>query len=39
MCEDDRAGLGIDRTHDEADRRAGRRLACPTLVVWATQDN
>jgi len=24
MCEDYRAGLGVDREHDEADRRAGR---------------
>jgi len=39
MCEDYRAGLGIDRAHDDADRRAGRRLACPTLVVWVTQDD
>jgi haloacetate dehalogenase len=39
MCEDYRAGLGIDRAHDEADRRAGRTLACPTLVVWAVHDD
>ncbi len=39
MCEDYRAGLGIDRSHDEADRRAGRRALCPTLVVWATRDD
>jgi len=39
MCEDYRAGLSIDRAHDDADQRAGRRLACPTLVVWATQDD
>ena len=39
MCEDYRAGLGIDRAHDDADRRAGRRLACPTLVLWATRDD
>jgi haloacetate dehalogenase len=39
MCEDYRAGLGLDREHDETDRRAGRRLACPTLVVWARQDD
>jgi haloacetate dehalogenase len=39
MCEDYRAGLGLDRAHDDADQRAGRRLACPTLVVWATQDD
>jgi haloacetate dehalogenase len=39
MCEDYRAGLGIDREHDDADRRAGRRIACPVLVVWAVQDD
>ena len=39
MMEDYRAGLGIDREHDEADRRAGRRIECPTLVLWATEDD
>ena len=39
MLEDYRAGLGIDRDHDEADRRAGRRVACPLLVLWALQDD
>jgi haloacetate dehalogenase len=39
MCEDYRAGLGIDRDHDDADRRAGRRAQCPALVVWATLDD
>jgi haloacetate dehalogenase len=39
MLEDYRAGLGIDRAHDEADRRAGRRLACPTLVLWSLRDD
>jgi haloacetate dehalogenase len=39
MCEDYRAGLGLDRSHDEADRRAGRRIACPLLVAWATEDD
>ncbi|MDQ3822835.1 MAG: alpha/beta hydrolase [Actinomycetota bacterium] len=39
MCEDYRAGLGIDREHDEADRRAGRRVECPTLVLWASEDD
>jgi haloacetate dehalogenase len=39
MCEDYRAGLGIDREHDQADRRAGRRVACPTLVLWALRDD
>jgi len=39
MCEDYRAGLGVDRAVDEADRAAGRRIACPTLVLWATRDD
>jgi len=39
MCEDYRAGLGIDRAHDDADRAAGRTLACPVLVVWAERDD
>jgi haloacetate dehalogenase len=39
MCEDYRAGLGIDRAHDEADRAAGRRVRCPTLVLWARRDD
>jgi haloacetate dehalogenase len=39
MCEDYRAGLGIDREHDDEDRRAGRRLACPLLMVWAAEDD
>jgi haloacetate dehalogenase len=39
MMEDYRAGLGIDREHDEADRAAGRRVKCPVLVLWATKDD
>jgi haloacetate dehalogenase len=39
MIEDYRAGLGIDRRHDEDDRRAGRRVACPTLALWARRDD
>jgi haloacetate dehalogenase len=39
MCEDYRAGLGIDREHDEADRAAGRRVSCPTLFLWSTRDD
>ena len=33
FCEDYRAGAGIDRTLDEADLAAGRKIACPTLVL------
>jgi haloacetate dehalogenase len=39
MMEDYRAGLGIDRAHDDADRAAGRRVQCPALVLWATRDD
>jgi haloacetate dehalogenase len=39
MCEDYRAGLTVDRTHDEADRAAGRRVRCPTLFVWCEHDD
>jgi haloacetate dehalogenase len=38
MLEDYRAGLGIDRAHDDADKAAGRTVACPTLVLWAAND-
>ena len=39
MLEDYRAGLGVDRAHDEADRAAGRRVRCPVLVAWAARDD
>jgi haloacetate dehalogenase len=39
MMEDYRAGLGIDRKHDDEDRAAGRKVSCPTLIVWATEDD
>jgi haloacetate dehalogenase len=39
MVEDYRAGLGIDRQHDLADRQAGRVLQCHTLVLWPTEDD
>lgn len=39
MCEDYRAGLGIDREHDEADRAAGRRVRCPALLLQARDDD
>ncbi len=39
MMEDYRAGLGIDWEHDEADRRAGRRVACPALFLWSLRDD
>jgi haloacetate dehalogenase len=36
VCEDYRAGAGIDRKHDAADREAGRRITCPVLALWAS---
>jgi haloacetate dehalogenase len=39
MCEDYRAGLGIDRDHDAADRAAGRQVVCPTLLVESADDD
>ena len=39
MLEDYRAGLGIDVEHDATDRAAGRRIACPTLVLWSSRDD
>jgi haloacetate dehalogenase len=39
MIEDYRAGLGIDRAHDDADRAAGRTVDCPALVLWALRDD
>lgn len=39
MLEDHRAGLGVDRAADEADRAAGRRITCPTLVLWSARDD
>lgn len=31
--------LGVDRAADDADRAAGRYLACPTLVAWSSADD
>ena len=33
MCADFRASFFLDREHDLADRRAGRRIECPLLVI------
>ena len=39
MVEDYRAGLGIDRANDEADRAAGRRIQCPTMLLESADDD
>jgi haloacetate dehalogenase len=38
MCEDYRAGAGIDDEIDEADRLTGRRISCPLLALWSARD-
>lgn len=35
ICEEYRAAATLDRAHDLDDRRAGRRIACPTLALWS----
>ncbi|MDM9627666.1 alpha/beta hydrolase [Rhizobium sp. S152] len=39
MIEDYRAGIRIDHEHDRADREAGKRVKCPMLCLWSTQDD
>jgi haloacetate dehalogenase len=38
MCEDYRAGAGVDDETDEADQQAGRRISCPVLVLWSARE-
>jgi len=37
ICEEYRAAATIDREHDRTDRGAGRRIACPLLVLWSAE--
>jgi haloacetate dehalogenase len=37
ICEEYRAAATLDRQHDEADRKSGRRIACPLLALWSGQ--
>ncbi len=37
MCEDYRAGATVDLEHDRQDRRAGKRISCPMLVLRGKQ--
>ncbi len=39
MLEDYRAGLTVDRAHEETDRANGRRLNMPLLVLWSLRDD
>lgn len=36
ICEDYRAGAGIDRAQDFHDRTDERRIQCPLLVLWSS---
>ena len=35
ICEEYRAAATLDRWHDEADHKSGRRIACPLLALWS----
>ncbi|MHC9292128.1 alpha/beta fold hydrolase [Mycobacterium sp. LTG2003] len=37
MCEDYRAGFGIDSELDRADRASGRKISAPLLALWGTR--
>jgi len=39
MLEDYRAGLSIDRVHEEQDRQLGRKIQCPVLCLWSEKDD
>jgi haloacetate dehalogenase len=36
-CEDYRAGIGVDCEFDDADRKAGHKVAPPMLALWGAQ--
>lgn len=36
-CEDYRAGFSIDLQHDREDVAAGRKITCPTLILWGSR--
>ena len=36
-CEDYRAGATVDLANDRADAAAGRKIACPTLILWGVR--
>jgi haloacetate dehalogenase len=35
ICEEYRAAATLDREHDALDRAGGRRIRCPSLVLWS----
>ena len=34
VCEDYRAGAGVDLAMDNADRESGRKVECPVMLLW-----
>jgi haloacetate dehalogenase len=36
LCEDYRAGWGLDRARDQADREKGNKIKCPMLALWGS---
>ena len=38
ICADYRASFWLDREHDQDDRRDGRRIVCPTLVITGVEE-
>jgi len=38
MIEDYRAGAAVDRWHEADDRDNGRKIKCPTRVLWSSED-
>ncbi|MGF6484628.1 alpha/beta fold hydrolase [Paraburkholderia sp. JPY419] len=38
ICEDYRAAASEDLEHDASDAAAGRKLACPVLVLWSEKE-
>lgn len=39
VCADYRAAFHLDRPLDAADRAAGRKIQCPTLVLWGERED
>jgi haloacetate dehalogenase len=36
-CEDYRAGFAVDLPHDRVDVAAGRKIVCPTTILWGSR--
>ena len=39
ICEDYRAAATVDFDHDAEDRGSGKKISCPTLVLWGGKGN